>query len=75
MICETENANTSDRTESWSPLSTSVFPAASEKEFIMRVNIARPTASSMVVPHRLTVRFCRDDIIMAGCFSQDTTFQ
>ncbi|XP_075212098.1 rab3 GTPase-activating protein catalytic subunit-like [Lycorma delicatula] len=75
MIYETDNANTSDRSEGWSPLTTSVFPTASEKEFILRVNIPRPTSSSMVVPHRLTVRLRKDDITMAGCFSQDTTFQ
>lgn len=75
MIYENDNMSNNGRGEPWSPLSSSVFPAASEKEFILRLNTPRPTPSSMVVSHRLGVRLRKEDICMAGCFSQDTTFQ
>lgn len=75
MICENDNMSVNDRGEPWSPLSSSVFPTATEKEFILRANVPRPAPSSMNVSHRLTVRLRKDDITMAGCFSQDTTFQ
>ncbi|KAG8336189.1 Rab3 GTPase-activating protein catalytic subunit [Homalodisca vitripennis] len=62
-------------TEPWSPISSSVFPPASEREFILRVLAPRPAPTSLITPHRLSVRLRKDEIIMAGCFSQDTTFQ
>ncbi|XP_054281898.1 rab3 GTPase-activating protein catalytic subunit isoform X2 [Macrosteles quadrilineatus] len=62
-------------TEPWSPVSTSVFPPASEREFILRVVAPRPSPSSLPLSQRLAVRLRKDDIIMAGCFAQDTTFQ
>lgn len=70
MISESDLAS-----ESWSPTSAVVFPPASEREFILRVNAPRPSPTSLNLPHRLSVRLRKDEIVMAGCFSQDTTFQ
>lgn len=72
MITDSDPTSSSDP---WSPINTSVFPAPSEKEFILRATAPRPSPASLSVPHRLTVRLRKNEIVMAGCFTQDTTFQ
>ncbi|XP_039279363.1 rab3 GTPase-activating protein catalytic subunit [Nilaparvata lugens] len=57
-----------------SGLNAAIFPKPTEKEFILRVR-APCQNSFLVMPHRLTVRLSSNAISMAGCFSQDTTFQ
>lgn len=61
--------------EPWSPIITTIFPTACEREFILRATAPRPAPTSLSLPQRLSVRVCKDEIKMAGCFCQDTTFQ
>uniref|UniRef100_A0A1B6DTG6 Rab3 GTPase-activating protein catalytic subunit n=1 Tax=Clastoptera arizonana TaxID=38151 RepID=A0A1B6DTG6_9HEMI len=71
-----DNDPTSGPGKPWSPTGAHVeFPAPCEKEFILRATAPRPAPTSLTLPHRLSVRICKDEIKMAGCFCQDTTFQ
>lgn len=51
-----------------------MFPEPSCKEFILRAIIPRPSPASTPQPQRLYACLKRDDICLAGFFSEDTTF-
>ena len=50
------------------------FPEPSSKEFILRAVTPRPSTSSAPQPQRLYVCLERDNIRLAGAFSEDTIF-
>lgn len=52
----------------------SVMPPPTEREFILRGTAPRPHRHSRPSPHRLHVKITKEDIAMAGAYSQDKTF-
>lgn len=62
--------------EPWDSMSSSMWANAEhEKEFILRSTAFRPASCSALTPQRLTVRVSKEQFAMAGCWTQDTTFQ
>ncbi|CAM1322145.1 RAB3GAP1 (predicted) [Pycnogonum litorale] len=51
------------------------FPPASEKEFILRTAIPRPSTYSATTPQRMHCVLGKDSFRLAGAFTEDTTFQ
>ncbi|CAH0392778.1 unnamed protein product [Bemisia tabaci] len=62
--------------EPWDSMSSSMWANAEhEKEFILRSTAFRPASCSALTPQRLTVHVSKEQFAMAGCWTQDTTFQ
>ncbi|XP_067007890.2 rab3 GTPase-activating protein catalytic subunit [Anabrus simplex] len=61
--------------ETWNPKLSSNFPQPSKRQFVMRVSAPRPAPYSTVCPQKLCAVLQKDDFRMAGCFTQDITFQ
>ncbi|XP_020283116.1 rab3 GTPase-activating protein catalytic subunit [Pseudomyrmex gracilis] len=70
----TSVGNSNDATDAAGDGRQKMFPEPSCKEFILRTIIPRPSPASTPQPQRLYACLKRDDICLAGFFSEDTTF-